>query len=244
MNLNWESVSSVENLKLLVSFATLVVGIIGGVVAYQSFRRTEIWKKAEFLANAMKEFFADERVKKTLLFIDWGVRKIQLLPPNEPKEGKVIVDRLVQARALRPHVVPSSVIDKDESDINPNTVSPIRFRQEEVAIRDCYDGFLDGLETFASYAQTSLVETKSMNAYIGYWLDNIQGATEDPNEAAWKAALLTYISYYKYPRVIWLFAQFGYDIKPSGATYLQFLSTMQNQQYASALARAVKVSYP
>jgi len=244
MNLNWESVSSVENLKLLVSFVTLVVGMIGGVVAYQSFRRTEKWKKAEFLANAMKEFFADERVKKTLLFIDWGVRKIQLLPPNEPEEGMVIVNRLVQARALRPHVVPSSAFDKDEFEEKPNTDTQMRFRQPEVVIRDCYDGFLDGLETFASYAQTYLVETKSLNAYIGYWLYSIQETAEGPNEAAWKAALLTYISYYKYPRVIWLFEQFGYDIKPSGATYRHFLSTMQNQQYASALARAVKVSYP
>jgi hypothetical protein len=244
MHINCELVLNPERLKLLLSCATLMVGTSGGVVAYQSFLRTEKWKKAEFLADAMKEFFADDRVKKTLLFIDWGARRIQILPVTSPDEGKVVVDRLLQARALRPHEIGSNLFDGKETVENSEGEVLSRFEPSEVIIRDCYDGFLDGLETFASYVETSLVEVKSLGAYIGYWLRGVQEPAEGPKEAAWKASLLTYISYYEYPRVIWLFEQFGYDIKPSSDSYRQLLAKMTNQQYASALARTVGLSYP
>ena len=233
-----------EPLKLLVSVATLVVGICGGIVAAKSFGRSEKWKRAEFLAGEMKEFFADDRVKKTLLFVDWGARRVQLLPESAIDGGKVVVDRMLQANALRPHSIARDVVDGTDSAENSEVESLARFRQAEVVIRDCYDGFLDGLERFASYAQTSLVDIEALHAYLGYWLSTIQAPAKGPNEAAWKAALLTYINFYGYTRVTWLFEQFDYEIRPSGTTYRQFLSRMDNQHFAAALADSVGVIYP
>jgi hypothetical protein len=199
---------------------------------------------AEFLANAMKEFFADERVKKTLVLIDWGRRRVPLLPPTGDNDGKVVVDRLLQAQALRPHSIPSNVIGGDDSATTADEDALSRFKASEVAIRDCYDGFLDGLETLASYVETSLFDAKALRPYLGYWMNAIQQRAEGPKEAAWKAALLTYISYYKYPGVVLLFCEFDYDIAPSGATYRQFLTKMENQAFASALAASVNRVYP
>jgi hypothetical protein len=45
-----------ETAKLWVSAVALVVGLIGGLLAYASYRRNEKWKSAEFLAQQMKSF--------------------------------------------------------------------------------------------------------------------------------------------------------------------------------------------
>src|SRR5450756_1388610 len=92
----------IELLKLVVAALTLFVGIFGGIVAYKSFRRNEKWKSAEFIAKEMKDFFADEQVRKTKLFIDWGARRIKL---DESDTSEEAVTRNLQVKALRPHVV-------------------------------------------------------------------------------------------------------------------------------------------
>ena len=118
-----------------------------------------------------------------------------------------------------------------------------RFSQPEAAIRDCYDAFLDGLERFASYAKTGLTDVASLRPYIGYWIDDISEPTKSPEDAAWNAALLTYISYYRFTGVLWLFEKFGKDITPESDLYRSLLSAMADQDFAHALAATVGVKY-
>jgi hypothetical protein len=240
----WEAPDPLNTYKFMISIATLSVGVIGGLIALATFRRTEKWKKAEFIAEEMKEFFADENVKKTLLMIDWGKRRIKLLPETATHDGTVVVDRLLQARALRPHIVETEFIpdhptipklDKAKTDSSDLA----SFYPAEVAIRDCYDGFLDGLSKFASYVKTDLVEVEVLSTYLRYWIKCILESTEDPDDAAWKTSLLTYISYYEYTRVIWLFGRFGYDINPSDGKLKEFSNQMQDKRLASALMAAL-----
>ena len=75
------------------------------VIAVSTYYRTERWKRAEFLAHEMKEFFAISRVQKAMLLIDWGERRINLLE-NVPEEKAVLpVNRAMQVRGLRPHIM-------------------------------------------------------------------------------------------------------------------------------------------
>jgi hypothetical protein len=72
-------------------------GTIGaGVFALKTFRRNEQWKRAEFLADEMKEFFANTLVQRTLVLIDWGIRRVPLLDPAAPDGGIVVVTRELQ----------------------------------------------------------------------------------------------------------------------------------------------------
>ena len=128
-----------------------------------------------------KEFFHDECVQKTKLFIDWGARRIRLLPTDT---DEVAVTRQLQVMALRPHVIrrdPETnswlIVEADEEHIQ-------RFDKSEVVIRDCYDRFLDGLETFASYAESELVDVKALTPYIGYWIHEIQDSAGSKSDAA------------------------------------------------------------
>jgi hypothetical protein len=234
----------VEVAKLLVSIITLVGTAVAVVVTIKSFRRTEQWKRAEFLATEMKEFFADPRVCNALSLIDWGARRIPLLEPTEPDQGKVRVTRQFQVRALLPHTLLDFSTASDADQPSEITESKMRrYSTEEAAIRDCFDAFLDGLERFSSYVQTGLVSGPSLRPYIGYWIDDIHAATRDPEDTAWAATLLTYIAFYRFKGVLWLFSHLDRNISPDGATYLGFLRQMQDQRLAVSLARAVDAPY-
>jgi hypothetical protein len=154
-------------------------------------RRNEMWKRAEFLAREMKEFFGSVRVQKALVLIDWGERRLDLLEGNPPGEPSIKVTRAMQVRGLLPHILLTSDMASSEMTVSDDSLSKDRFKQPEVAIRDCYDALLDGLERFASYAQTGLISVSSLRPYIGYWIEDIASPTDNREDAAWCATLLT-----------------------------------------------------
>ena len=52
----------IEIAKLVVSIIGLGGTLVAATLALRTFQRNEAWKRAEFLAREMKEFFANERV--------------------------------------------------------------------------------------------------------------------------------------------------------------------------------------
>lgn len=230
--------------KFIVSVCGLILSVIAGVVALRSFLRNEKWKKAEFLASEMKEFFADDRVQKSMLLIDWGVRRIQLFSQSNTDSEGVVVTRQMQVSALRPHVLLSSPDSDSLMNAESTTHGQGAFTPDEARIRDCYDGFLDGLERISSYARTGLVEISALRPYIGYWISEIHSSTDYVQDAAWSASLLTYINFYHFEGVMWLFKAFNCDIGPSSTAYRGFLEKMKDQRAASMLAKSVKIIYP
>jgi hypothetical protein len=231
------------------TYAVKVAGGVGSFVAFciavSTYYRTERWKRAEFLAHEMKEFFATAGVQRAMLLIDWGERRIRLLE-NVPDEQAVIsVNRPMQVRGLRPHILVTGNESSDsDSMVVKDGAESVRFTQPEAAIRDSYDAFLDGLERFSSYVKTGLTDVASLRPYIGYWIEDISEPTSSPDDAAWNATLLTYISYYRFSGVTMLFSEFGKDISPRSELYRSFLATMADQEFAEALARTVGVAYP
>jgi hypothetical protein len=216
--------------QLLVSIATLVLALSGAIVAWQTFLRSERWKKAEFLAREMKDFFENPRVQTALTLVDWDLRRVKLLDDKARDEGYVIVDRMMQASALRPHVFFGRTSDE---------VAQGRFTREEAAIRDRYDALLDGMERFGNCLSTKLVRLESMQPYIGYWLDRISDKDNRSN-AVWKATLLTYIDFYGFHGVQKLFKAAGKPIDPSSEAYRTSLARMEDQGLAAKLAACVR----
>jgi hypothetical protein len=228
--------------QFVVSACGLGLSVVAGVIAFRSFRRTEKWKKAEFLATEMKGFFEDERVKMALSLIDWGTRRVQLDPKADPSTPGVVVTREMQLSALRPH----TLLNLSESDfvMDGESIDGDRaFTPDEAWIRDCYDAFLDGLERIANCAKTNLIEISALRPYIGYWITDIHASTDSRSDAAYTAALLTYIKFYGFDGVLWLFSEFGCPVDPSSSAYREFLSQMADQNLAVALAQTVGLSY-
>jgi hypothetical protein len=217
--------------QLLISTIVVVLAISGAIVTWQTFLRSERWKEAEFLAREMKEFFDDQRIQKALVMVDWGLRPIQLLGNADADGGFVIVDRMLQVQALRPHVL--LLRGSDE-------IGRGRFTPAEAAIRDHYDALLSGLERFGNYLRTKLIRVETMEPYIGYWVDDIHSDAENAADAAWTAALLTYIDYYRFRGVQDLFTAFGKPIDPSSEAYLRSLAKMEDRDLAAKLEGCVK----
>lgn len=115
---------------------TYAVKIAGGVcsfvafcIAVSTYYRTERWKRAEFLAHEMKEFFAIPRVQRAMLLIDWGERRINLLE-NMPEEKAVLpVNRAMQVRGLRPHIMVTGDFPDSEGMVVGDGDSKDRFSQ-------------------------------------------------------------------------------------------------------------------
>jgi len=213
---------TIEIAKLIVSIVGLVGTLLVGLLALRSYLRGEKWKRAEFLAKEMKEFFDDTRVEKALLLIDWGQRTVALLDKDAVDQGRVHVTRQTQIRALLPHTL-SSVTRSDSEDTGgDSSMAQARYTPAEAAIRDCYDALLDGLERFSSYLKTGLISVDQLRPYIQYWVDDIHGPTDIEEDAAWSAAFLTYIAFYEFHGVQWLFEAFDRSIDPGGSAYQDF----------------------
>ena len=93
------STATLEHIKSLVT----VTGALGSFIVFSigvsTYLRTEKWKRAEFLANEMKEFFASPRVQKALFLVDCGSRKLQLIDDRSGDEGRILVTRHMQTKA-------------------------------------------------------------------------------------------------------------------------------------------------
>jgi hypothetical protein len=225
-----------ESAKLIVAILGLGATFVAGFVGFRTFLRTEKWKRAEFLAREMKEFFGARGVQNALLLIDWGARDVPLFDPAASHGGRVHVTRRLQVFALRPHTLLDDAVGSDlvqgAGDTGP---SEARYTPEEAAIRDCYDAFLDGLERLSSYVQTGLVDVADLRPYLNYWVNDIHAPARDGEDAAWAAAFLTYIHFYKFAGVQWLFRAFGKSIDPAEAAYRGFLAGMDDQALADQL---------
>jgi hypothetical protein len=228
----------IEISKLAVSIVGLGGTFIAAVVAVVTFRRAEKWKRAEFLAREMKEFFADIRVQNALTLIDWGSRYVKLLDDGTPSKGRVLVDRRMQVRALLPHVLLPICVDAAGADSADSEVG--RYTPPEAAIRDCYDAFLDGLERISSYVQTGLIDLDSLRPYLQYWIDDIHSPLKNEEDAAWSASLWTFIAFYRFSGVQWLFRAFDRDIVPTCPEFNTLLARMNDPSLAENLAKAVK----
>jgi len=229
---------AIELSKLVVSIVALISTLLAAGIALSGYLRSERWKRAEFVAREMKEFFDNARIRNALLLIDWGSRRIQLLDEDDEAHGNVRVTRQLQVGALLPH----TLVNEAASDCDSEGTMR-RYTIVEAAIRDCYDAFLDGIERFSSYVQTGLIDVEQLRPYLQYWIDDIHEPAKDEDDAAWSAALLTYIAFYRFHGVQWLFRAFGRSIDPTGSSFRGFLGKMGDQRLAARLAAAVGSEY-
>jgi len=114
-------------------FVLSVVGYVGALSAFgvglRQYWRADYWKRSEFLAKEMKDYFADPKVSIALTLIDWGVRFVNLGVKAadatvEHRVDETLVDRDLQCAALRPHTLLSATGASDavaRSDSMPST---------------------------------------------------------------------------------------------------------------------------
>jgi hypothetical protein len=231
-----------ELAKLLVSILGFGGAISALIFGIRQYGRAEQWKRGEFVAKEIKEFESDPVVRNAFLMIDWGKRKVNLFLVQNPTDADyIIVTREDQWRALLPHPLKHEYPSGPTSTKQPsvNLTSEMKFTLEEAKIRDTYDTFFGYLERFANFVKSGLVEADEFRPYIGYWLDSItvSDSSEDHN---WRCVLLTYINYYKYDGVKFLFQELGASIEPEGSVFAQLEGTMTDTVLYERLLNSIQ----
>ena len=166
----------------VVKVLALSGGIVGFVVAYQRYTRTQQWKILEFVASKIKEFDRDPEVQKAKKMLDWWEYLVELFPYKEDESQRrvLVTDRIVMG-ALR-----TEGFEK-------------RFEDKEVEIRNIFDTFFDYMDRFENYVESGLVEYEQLHPYLGYWLAMIVGQKEPDPRSAWRDAMKMFIEKYHSP---------------------------------------------
>jgi len=137
-----------------------IAALVGTAAAFFAglfqYRKTQQWKRVEWVAQEMKVLMDSPLVQSALVMIDWNARKVFLNPDGVTHEERFVrVNDDMVSVALRTH---------DDGD---------RFTPEEVSVRGAFDQLLDGIERFSSYECTGLVKVSDIQPYLQYWADNI-----------------------------------------------------------------------
>jgi hypothetical protein len=210
---------------MLAALAAFAIGL-------RQYHTAQQWKRKEFVAAEMKEFFTDWRVANALLMIDWGNRWVALATPAANQAAQQVT-RALQISALRPHMLLSQ-----ESDAESTTDGG--FTPTEAAIRDTYDRLLDWFDRFGAYLDSKLVATADLQPYLAYWIKDIASTDASELDLQWTLALLTYIHFYEFSQTIRLFFQFGEDISIDGPIWNALQHKIQSEKFLESLEPALK----
>jgi hypothetical protein len=254
-------------------FALSVIGYVGALTAFfvglAQYRRADYWKRAEFLAKDLKDFFNDKQVSTALTLMDWGARYVSLGVKEadataQHRGDETLVSRGLQCSALRPHTIlnpggasdsvmgssiaptaneitSGSMSSSDESVTNAPTTGGAAFSPEEAAVRDCYDKLLDGLNRYGNYLFGELVSVDDLDPYLGYWIRDVASTECDGADAFWSLCLLAYIDFYAFLGVQSLFEGFGFDIAIEGKLAEAFAKHSPDSAKATTLVEHVKL---
>jgi hypothetical protein len=183
----WHTLGPDGQVKLL----ALIGASIAFVVGLLQYRKTQRWKRAEWVAQEMKDFFADASVKTALQLLDWGSRRAELFPGRaEPEERFVKVGDDDLAEALADH-----------------SNRPGGFTPTEAALRDLFDYFLDRLERINSFVEAGLVSLGDVRPYLDYWAGHVVSARKDDPKVDRLVQLRRYIRRYGFAGVEALFTR-------------------------------------
>ena len=182
------------DLELWIKILTDFVALLTLVKAIYEYVKAQKWKKAEFLAKEVKEFYANVDVQNALLMLDWNEIEIEI--PIGEQDSFVFNDKMFKS-ALIPHQI------KED------------FTSEETKIRLTFDEFLFKFGMFQNYVDSGLIKSEDLRPYFNYFIDLMGDLSQNRKHADCLKQLWIYIVFYNFIPVIKLLKSFGYDIKES-----------------------------
>jgi hypothetical protein len=143
---NW-----IEILKLLGAGVAFWIGL-------NQYRKSEAWKRLEFVAAEMKAFYDDAAVKLAMGMLDWRRKEVSLYKyRGENDFARETIDYAIVANALSTD--PEKKYDKVHS-----------------AAREIFERFLEFLARFEGFLATGVVKQTDFDPYLDYWIKLIAGA--------------------------------------------------------------------
>lgn len=151
-----------------IKIIALIGAAIGFLVGLMQYKKSQQWKRAEWVAQELKSFFGDAQVDAAFKMIDWSARDI-CLSSSKADEGRfVFVESEEVINALCHH---SERVRGEDGRC---------FTEKEANIRDSFDKLCDGLERIESYITVGLIEERDIAPYLDYWGIHLRPDSESP----------------------------------------------------------------
>lgn len=185
--------TDLEIAKLVVSLVSPIVAIVGFWFIWQQLKNTnrqieiagagleasnrqnktnQDWKRAEFIADEVKEFYRDPIVVTVLQMIDYNDRRYDI--GMKDKEGKPLLTRVTHSE--------SAALKLDEETSLVAMEAALRTSDEytdaEATIRDHFDTFLYYIERFERFLKLSLISEDEIFPYLRYYIRIFRGKVD------------------------------------------------------------------
>jgi hypothetical protein len=167
----------------------LRIALAGLRAANQQNKINQDWKRAEFVASEVKDFYKDPIVIKILQMIDYTDRRYDI--GNKDAHGKPLLTRIVHSRSAADRLNNELNEDKLNTELNENPVLSIeaalrtdeKFTPTEATIRDHFDTFLYYIERFERFLKLHLISEDEIFPYLRYYIRIFRGKLDhvDPN---------------------------------------------------------------
>jgi hypothetical protein len=179
-------------------------------------KEQQTWKKAEFLANEVKDFYADKRIERVTHIVDWSTCKIRFDEPaervlcvhdyagnNKAKADDSLrvnfVDKklvVIISQALRTH-------RKDDGFTEPgDSLTELGkdhgFTELESTVRDEFDWFFFRLGQFQHMIASKLFSYEEVEIHLDYVLDLFSGGLGDRVSAELTNKIIDYTEEYSF----------------------------------------------
>ena len=170
---NW-----IEVIKLFGAAAVFGIGL-------RQYRKSQVWKRLEFVSDQMKRFYDDTAAKAAMTMLDWDNKEMTLFKHRgDDDDATVEVTYALVARSLG--------VDTTK-----------RYGKNESAIREIFERFLEYLARFEGFLQADTVKQNDLDPYLDYWVKLLSG--HDPHSPLVTKTVLPqlwkFIDYYGYKDV-------------------------------------------
>ena len=138
--------------------AVKVVGAaIAFVIGLQQYRRSQVWKRLEFVSAQMKIFFDDRAARATMHMLDWRKKKMPLYKFRDEDDSEEV-----------------TVVYKDVA-AALGVDSEAHYDKKLSAIREAFERFLECLARFEGFLNAGAVEPTDLNPGLDYWVKLLSG---------------------------------------------------------------------
>jgi hypothetical protein len=174
-----------QDLQAITTMLGFIVGAIGVGLGLWQYRRNQIWRETEFVANETKAFFDNQNISNALKILDRDDRKIEVAP------GKII---LVTRSMLRAALA-----------CGPDATT---FSDDEAIIRDIFDDFLVAFERFEQFIKAGVIEFYQLRPYFRFWAGLLAGKRLQILDNETLACIWAYMKDYDYTDAIRLLERY------------------------------------
>jgi len=163
-----------------------ILKIFGAAVAFwiglNQYRKSEAWKRLEFVASEMKAFYDDAAVRLAMGMLDWRRKEVALFKyRGENDFERELIDYGIVASALG--------IDPD-----------LKYDKVHSAVREIFERFLEFFARFEGFLAAGVVTKADLHPYLDYWVKLIAGQDDHSPEVTKQVlpSLWRFIDYYGY----------------------------------------------